>query len=279
MRSTIMLLVVAVVAMIGAASAWSTTGTQLYCYMDGTTVKTPDQAAFASSTEQILKIGTGNHLAADSMIQNYQNQYYSPVGMPATVATATKQDGTSTISAATSQKVTECDSDLYVDVFKYNSEQSSAIGFQVTDGAIKSAVSNLNGAGSTGIGYLPGATVVEQDGFVGSGSGAGQTSWVKAGVNMMPSSPGVYDIPSAELKYGTLGYKGDSDACVYLEGCQTDLALISTSAWVGGEATAKAMHLNDANPQVSDFAGAFISGDFQWDSRLDVNCNTPSCPV
>jgi hypothetical protein len=262
-----LILAMAIVALSGAASAWTITGDQTYCFTDAKTVNTPNQVLYTSSAFQDLK--ANGVLRAEADLQNWQSQYYNPTSRYATVATAAIQTGESSISVESCKIVDECDEQIAVDKFTFSNEIQSAVHFQALEGTLDSAVSDLTqNAYSKGTAYTDFAKITEVDSFVGSGSGTSGVSWIKAGNMWVNDGTGNY-VPSVDVKEGTLGYKAGSEACVYKEGNTDDLALISASAWVGGDVLGKALHLNDPTASTRDFAGVFISGDFQWDARLD----------
>jgi len=262
-----LILAMAIVALSGAASAWSIEGSQEYKFTDAKTVNTPTSVVYSSSAFQDLK--ANGILRAEADLQNWQSQYYNPTSSYATVATAAIQSGESCITLAPATIVDECGEYIAVDKFTFNNEIQSAVHFQAIEGTLDSAVSDLTGnAYSKGTAYTDFAKIQEVDSFVGSGSGVSNVGWIKAGNMYVNDGTGKY-VPSVDVKEGTLGYKAGSDACVYKEGNTDDLALISASAWVGGDVLGKALHLNDPTPATRDFAGVFISGDFQWDARLD----------
>jgi len=270
-----LILAMAIVALSGAASAWTITGDQTYCFTDAKTVNTPNQVLYTSSAFQDLK--ANGILRAEADLQNWQSQYYNPTSPYATVASAAIQSGTSSISVESCKIVNECDEEIAVDKFTFDNEIQSAIHFQALEGTLDSAVSDLTqNAYSKGTAYTDFAKITEVDQFVGNSDNTG-VSWVKAGNMWVPDGKGGYQ-PGADIKEGTLGYKAGSDVCVYKEGRTDDLALISASAWVGGDVLGKALHLNEPTQNdAGDFAGVFIAGNFQWDARLDQDPYT--CPV
>jgi len=264
-----LVLAMAIVALSGAASAWSIEGNQWYKFTDAKTVTTPSSVVYTSSAFQDLK--ANGVLRAEADLQNWQSQYYNPTSTSATVSTAAIQEGTSSIFLAPMTVVDECGESIVVDKFTFENEIQSAVHFQTLAGSLDSAVSDLtSNAYSKGTAYTDFAKITEVDSFVGSGSGTSGVSWIKAGNMYVPDgvTPGNY-IPSVDIKEGTLGYKAGSDVCVYKEGMHDDLALISASAWVGGDVLGKALYMNDPDAVTRDYSGVFISGDFQWDARLD----------
>lgn len=264
-----LVLAVAIVALSGVVSAFDLQGTQWYKFTDAKTTTSGTPVLFQSGASQDLFAGT--QLRAEADLQNYQPQYYNAItgGSPAKIATAAIQEGTSSIQLAPGTIVNEGGLDISVDKFVFCNEIKSAVHFETLEGSVDSAVSDLtSNAYSKGTAYTDFAKITEVDQFVGTGSGKPGVSWIKAGNMYVNDGTGNY-IPSVELKEGTLGYVGGSDATIYKEGMTDDLALISASAWVGGDVEGKAIHLNDADPLTKDFAGVYISGDFQWDARLD----------
>jgi hypothetical protein len=271
-----LVLAMAIVALSGVVSAFDLQGTQWYKFTDAKTTTSGTPVLFQSGASQDLFAGT--QLRAEADLQNYQPQYYNAItgGSPAKVATAAIQEGTSSIQLAPGTIVTEGGKTISVDKFTFCNEIKSAVHFETLEGSVDSAVSDLtSNAYSKGTAYTDFAKIQEVDQFVGTGSGKSGVSWIKAG-NMWvatddkdPVTGQTIYTPSVELKDGTLGYVAGSDATVYKEGMTDDLALISAHAWVGGDVDGKAIHLNDIDPLTKDFAGVFISGDFQWDARLD----------